>query len=76
MKASYPLQRATTSSIRDAPKLEQEEFYTQVAKLFYLAKRTRPDTLLAAAFLTTRVQSSDEDDINKLVRVLKYLIGS
>ena len=66
-------------TIRDASKLELEDsqwYHTQVAKLLYLAKRTRPDILLAVSFLTTRVQSPDEDDMNKLIRVLKYLNGS
>jgi hypothetical protein len=51
-------------------------FHTQVAKLLYLAKRTRPDILLAVSFLTTRVQAPDQDDLNKLQRVLKYINGS
>ena len=63
-------------TIRDALKLEIDNsqwFHTQVAKLLYVAKRTRPDILLAVLFLTTRVQRLDEEDMNKLVRVLKYL---
>jgi hypothetical protein len=52
------------------------EFHSLVAKVLYLAKRTRPDLLLATNFLTTRVQSPDEDDWSKLQRLLKYLSGS
>jgi hypothetical protein len=62
--------------LRDADKLtsvEAERFHSIVAKLLYLAKRTRPDILLAISFLTTRVQSSDVDDWKKLERVVKYL---
>jgi hypothetical protein len=62
--------------VREATKLskqESEKFHSMVAKLLYLAKRTRPDILLAISFLTTRVQSSDEDDMKKLERVIKYL---
>ena len=44
--------------------------------LLYLAKRTRPDILLPVSFLTTRVQAPDEDDWNKLQRVLRYLNGT
>ena len=41
-----------------------------------LAKRVRPDILLAVSFLTTRVQSPDLDDAHKLQRLLKYINGS
>ena len=66
-------------NIRDAPPLDsgrKEEFHSLVAKMLYLAKRTRPDLLLVINFLTTRVQSPDEDDWSKLQRVMKYLNGS
>jgi hypothetical protein len=66
-------------NIREAPALDdprREEFHSLVAKILYLAKRTRPDVLLPIAFLTTRVQKPDEDDWLKLQRVLKYLNGS
>jgi hypothetical protein len=62
--------------IRNSPPLSVEAkatFHTMVAKLLYLAKRTRPDILLAVSFLTTRVISPDEDDQAKLHRVIKYL---
>jgi hypothetical protein len=64
--------------IRDSPLLNADDaamFHTAVAKLLYLAKRTRPDILLPVSFLTTRVQSSTQDDQAKLFRVLKYLNG-
>jgi hypothetical protein len=54
----------------------KKKFHSLVAKLLYLAKRVRPDILLAVSFLTTRVQNPDSDDANKLQRVLKYLNGS
>lgn len=50
-----------------------EIFYHLVAKLLYLCKRTRPDIMLAVAFLCTRVQQPDEDDYKKLGRCLSYL---
>jgi hypothetical protein len=65
--------------IRDAPMLEtkeREKFHSLVAKVLYLAKRTRPDLLLATSFLTTRVQSPDTDDARKLHRMLGYLNGT
>jgi hypothetical protein len=51
----------------------KERFHTIVAKLAYLAKRTRPDLLTAISFLSTRVQSPTKQDEQKLSRVLKYL---
>jgi histone deacetylase 1/2 len=41
-----------------------------------MAKRARPDILLAISFLTTRVQDPTEDDWKKLERVCKYLNGT
>ncbi len=48
-------------------------FHSTVAKLLFVAKRGRPDILLAISFLTTRVKKPDEDDWKKLCRVLSYL---
>ncbi len=48
-------------------------FHSAVAKLLFVAKRGRPDVLLAISFLTTRVQKPDEDDWKKLLRVLAHL---
>jgi hypothetical protein len=62
--------------IRESPPLRAdaaERFHTLTAKLLYLAKRTRPDILLAVSFLTTRVNCSTDDDLSKLHRVIKYL---
>ena len=55
---------------------QAKQFHTTVAKLLYLAKRTRVDILLAIAFLSTRVQSPNVEDAAKLERVLKYLNGT
>jgi hypothetical protein len=63
-------------NIRESPLLRGEEadrFHTLTAKLLYLAKRARPDILLAVSFLTTRVQQPTDDDQAKLQRVFKYL---
>lgn len=48
-------------------------FNAVVAKLLFVSKRARPDILVAVSFLTTRVKEPDEDDWNKLVRILSYL---
>lgn len=50
-----------------------ETFHHLVAKLLYLAKRSRPDTLTAVSFLCTRVKGPDVDDWKKLNRCLNYL---
>jgi hypothetical protein len=55
---------------------QKSQFHTLVAKLLYLAKRTRPDILLPISFLTSRTQASDVDDWKKLERVFRYLNGS
>jgi hypothetical protein len=55
---------------------EAKKYHTVVAKLLYLAKRTRVDILLAVAYLCTRVKAPTRDDQVKLSRVLKYLNGT
>lgn len=57
-------------------KAGRERFHSLVAKLLYIAKRGRPDILVAVSFLTTRVQAPTQEDENKLMRVLKYLNGT
>jgi hypothetical protein len=51
-------------------------FHYLTAKLLFLCKRARPDIQTAVAFLSTRVQAPDQDDLKKLGRVIKYLRGS
>jgi hypothetical protein len=48
-------------------------FHTYVAKTLFLCKRARPDLQTAVAFLCTRVQSCDEDDFKKLIRMLQFI---
>jgi histone deacetylase 1/2 len=63
----------------DAPVLDDKaaaDFHSNVAKVLYLAKRTRPDLLLATSFLTTRVLCPDQDDLKKLNRLLRYINGT
>ena len=76
----WPLRATPAASTffdrRDAPKASREEvqfFRTFVAKLLYIAKRVRPQCLVAVAFLTTGVHDVDENDIGKLKCVLGYL---
>jgi hypothetical protein len=70
---------STLFDVRDAPKVTAEEskyFHSHVAKLLYLSKRVRPECLTAVAFLSTRVQCCDIDDMAKLKRLLGYLRGT
>jgi hypothetical protein len=62
--------------VTESPKLndKDEGWYRKfVAKCLYLAKRVRPDILLAVGFLTTRAQFCTMEDNDKLLRVLSYL---
>ena len=51
----------------------QKLYHRFTAKLLYASKRVRGDISYAVAFLTTRVQNPNEDDWNKLTRVVGYL---
>ena len=53
-----------------------EEFHSQVAKGLFLSKRARPDIHPVISVLATRIQSSNESDWRKLVRLMKYLNGT
>jgi hypothetical protein len=62
--------------LRDAPKATAAEakwFHKYVAKMLYLAKRTRPEGLTVVAFLSTRVNVCNIDDLAKLRRLLGYI---
>ena len=51
-------------------------FHHNVAKLLFISTRARRDIQTAVAFLSTRVKKPDEDDWEKLKRVIKYLNGT
>jgi hypothetical protein len=54
----------------------RREYYTRVAKLLYLAKRTRPDCLTTVLYLATRVKECNENDYEKLDRLIKFIAGT
>jgi hypothetical protein len=64
----------------DSPLLSKEmakKFHSSVALALYIAKHgPRPDILLPITYLATRVQEPNEDDLRKLMRVIKYLAGT
>lgn len=60
----------------ESDKLEKERaelFHRIVAKLLFVSTRGRPDIQLTISYLCTRTMKSDEDDWNKLIRLLRYL---
>ncbi len=64
---------------KEAHPLEKEQaltFHHSVTQLLFMAMQVRQDIQSAAAILTTRVKTPDEDDWEKLKRVLKYLNGT
>lgn len=63
-------QRADAQPVSDA---EQKRFHRAVARLLYLAKRARPDTLTTVAYLATRVTRCTTHDVEKLGRLLRYV---
>ena len=64
-----------TSSEPLKPK-QRQDLHSAVAKLLYLAKRVRPDILLAVSYLATRVTMATDADQVKLTHLLKYVNGS
>ncbi len=61
---------------KDASKLsppEAKSFHSMIAMILYVTKQARPNTALAIAFLTTRVQEPDADDWWKLRHLINYL---
>ena len=51
-------------------------FHKVVAMVLYLAKRTKPECLVAVAFLATRVHKCTTDDVDKLQRLVRYIQGT
>jgi Reverse transcriptase (RNA-dependent DNA polymerase) len=51
-------------------------FHKHVAMILYLAKPARPELLTAVSFLATRVTKCDADDVEKLIRLIRYIRGT
>jgi hypothetical protein len=63
----------------DCEKLDDTKakaFHNLVAKTLHAAKRARPDTCTAVAFITTRVREPDTDDWAKLTHMMKHVRGT
>jgi len=52
---------------------QRRKFHSGVQKLLYIANRCRLDISVAVSFLTTRVSKATEQDMRKLIKVLRYL---
>ena len=52
---------------------DKKQFHSDVARLMYLAKRSRGQILTATSHLASRVNNPTEDDQRKLNRVLSYI---
>jgi len=50
-------------------------FHTFIAKALFACKRARPDIQPTVAALCTRVKEPNQDDWNKLIRLLKFING-
>ena len=55
---------------------QRELFHRLVAKGLFLCKRSRPDIHLVITVLATRVRAPTTSDWNKLVRLMRYLLGT
>jgi hypothetical protein len=51
-------------------------FHSTIASILYLAKRTKPECLVAVSALATKVHRCDSDDVDKAIRLLKYIRGT
>jgi hypothetical protein len=77
--AASPAQNDLFDVVSSSPALDEADkvrFHSLAAKLLYLAKRVRPDILLAVSFLVRRVQSPNRIDQQKIGRVVRYLRGA
>ena len=69
--ANRLLLKATSGESTDA-----HNYLSDVMKLMYLAKRTRPDILFAISYLATRSKDANLEDRKNLDHVFKYLNGT
>ena len=77
----FPVDRVSTTPAADTlfdtsgdgqPE-DSTAYASKLMKLSYLAKRTRPDILLAVSFLAMRMKSPNHYDASKLQRIYEYL---
>jgi len=54
----------------------QKKFLSLIMSLMYLARFTRPDILMSTTFLATRSSKPTELDMQKAMRIVRYLSGT
>ena len=75
-KSNCPWNENLFKEDQKAKKLSSEKaelFHKFVAKGLFASKRARPDILPAITYLCTRVKSPDENDWQKLRRMMEFL---
>jgi hypothetical protein len=65
MAASEDLFKVDKDALKLSPP-EAKSFHSMIAMMLCVTKQARPNTVLAIAFLTTRVKEPDENDWPKL----------
>ena len=70
---AYPKLRDVNDECEKLPGKKRDGFNSIVEKLLWIMKRARPNLETAIGFLCTRVEKSDEDDWNKLRRVITHV---
>ena len=76
VKATTPATDNLFNVDDDGNAVNSTSFASKLMKIGYLAKRTRPDLLLAVSFLATRMKNPNNFDDAKLSRVFEYLYGT
>jgi Reverse transcriptase (RNA-dependent DNA polymerase) len=51
-------------------------FHSLIASILYVAKRTKPECLVAVSALATKVHTCDSDDVDKAIRLVRYIRGT
>lgn len=77
--ARYPSTPATDSLTicsDKSPRTDSSEYLSLVMGLMYIARFTRPDILMSITFLSTRTQVATQEDMSKLLHILRYLSGT
>ena len=80
----FPVDRASNTRAADTlfdisgdgQPVDTTAYASKLIKLPFLAKRTRPDILLAVSFLAMRMKSPNHYDASKLQRIYEYLANT
>ena len=58
------------------PRVDSKVYASGVMSLYYLALRVRKDILYPVTVLSTRIQSCNQRDVDKLIKLYKYVYGT